>query len=241
MCIRNSLVSLVLVFVLFVNARTVLATTNCVEVFKFLGLSLGPDSRPVFWISRDTTGECMNSELLQIVIERSGSTVISTYLEEYGDWTALREGIRHLETEPPVKVEKNNNGTWMIGESVGQIRVPAKNPDFDELFDQHQNEDFGDGSSWNKKYGVDGISLPLIDGLNTELVVYYPGGLYVNYDISQAFYFQKSGYLLVFTHQPRLAIGLDSMHGFLILRATQEKDGRVARFNGSRPSPQPPR
>ena len=46
----------------------------------------------------------------------------------------------------------------------------------------------------------------------------YPEGLYVDYQISKAYYFPGSGYILVFTHQPLIASGNDTMHGFLLFK-----------------------
>lgn len=223
MSLRRDPVSIVLAFVLLVNAPTVFASTQCVQDFKLLAVSRSP-FRPVFWISEDVTGECFGSYLLQVVIEHPGYDLITTPLKDLPDWSALKEGIGHLVTEPPVKVEKERDGTWIIGESVGKVSAPARNPDFEESFNQHVHEGGSNGSTWNKEYGVDEISLPLIDGLDTELVVYYSGGLYVNYDISQVHYFQEAGYLVIFTHQAKRAVGMDSMHGFLILKATQKED-----------------
>ncbi|OQA00291.1 MAG: hypothetical protein BWY71_00770 [Planctomycetes bacterium ADurb.Bin412] len=60
--------------------------------------------------------------------------------------------------------------------------------------------------------------LPGFDGLSARLVYFYPAGLYVNYEIDRVYYFPKSRYLLIFTRQPQKAVGLDTMHGFLLFR-----------------------
>ena len=68
-----------------------------------------------------------------------------------------------------------------------------------------------------KDKGKDGISLPKIEGLKTELLFSYETGLYINYEISEVHYFPNS-YILVFTHQPIKSVGGDTMHGFFIFK-----------------------
>jgi hypothetical protein len=83
----------------------------------------------------------------------------------------------------------------------------------------------GDERSWNSKHGIQGINTPSVEGLNVRMVYYYPEGLYIDYTISKVYYFPRSGYVLVFTNQPRLASGLDTMHGFLLLKIIKESGG----------------
>ncbi len=60
--------------------------------------------------------------------------------------------------------------------------------------------------------------LPPVDGVRINLVYHYPTGLYINYEINKVYYSPNFGYLLIFTRQPKLAVGLDTMHGFVILK-----------------------
>jgi len=73
-------------------------------------------------------------------------------------------------------------------------------------------------NDWNEEYGLEEVLSPEFEGIKSELVYFYPEGLYINYEISKAYYFPNSGYLLVFTHQSMLASGNDTMHGFLLFK-----------------------
>ena len=206
------------VFTIFLASQSS-ATTNCIQRLGFLALTPGPGS-VVFWISEDLSGECYISQLHQIRVTDSKVVVVSTELEIFENWATFRKGVRQLNREPPVKVRRNraNDGTWVVGEGLALIRAPAKSQGFAQSFEEHVSRGGSGGSTWNKEHGLSGISLPAIDGLKAELIYYHPLGLSIDYAINDAYYFRRSGYILIFTHQLALAVGGDSMHGFLLLK-----------------------
>jgi hypothetical protein len=66
------------------------------------------------------------------------------------------------------------------------------------------------------KYGK--YDLLGIKGTKAVLDYYYPKGFYINYTIDKVYYFPREKVLLVFTQNEKLAAGMDTMHGFMILR-----------------------
>ena len=188
------------------------ATTNCNQSFTFL-CAAANQSR-VLWIVEDVGGECWCSRLIQVVAKDDYASTTYTRFRDYGSWTWLQESIKHIVQEPVIRLEKQN-GAWIIPGTSWRIAVPP--PDTTQLR-MLQEETFASGEAWNSKYGIEGISAPYVEGLNTKIIYYHPEGLYVDYKISKAYYFRHSRYILVFTNQPRLASGLDTMHGFLLLK-----------------------
>ncbi len=98
-------------------------------------------------------------------------------------------------------------------------------PAFDSLLYKEFNEHIVKGGSnaisWFNLKGNKGIKLPNIERIKTKLLFSFKTGLYINYEISEVHYFPKK-YIIVFTHQPQIAVGLDTMDGFLIFKI--EKD-----------------
>lgn len=225
-------ICLIFYFVLLLsiaNLPEVFGTTNCNQTFSFLSLSLSGrfGDEPVFWIVEDVGGECQYSNILQIVPSKLRDNLIDTSLKEYKKWGWLRKGLMSVESEPYIKLSLSN-GIWKEKENILKIRSPFRSIKFDTLADNyvingleinktHLGMDRS-GKLWNENYGMKGIMLPRIEGLDAKLVYYYPKGLYVNYKISKVYYFANLNYLLVFTYQPKLANGLDTMHGFLIFK-----------------------
>ncbi len=212
---NKSLLFYIFIFVLLVGKQDLQATTNCDQAFTFLARSKG--NNPVFWIAEDVGEECFVSYLLLVTISPSKATLISIDLRNFGDWDWLKEGTEHLRTELPVELE-NQNGTWKITQTSEYIKPPPYNSKLSAQFDKHIRKGGSNGVSWNRNHGLKGILLPVIGGAKTKLIYFYPVGLYINYDIAKVYYFPKSGYILIFTHQPKLAVGLDTMHGFLLLK-----------------------
>lgn len=191
------------------------ATTNCNQSFTFLLATA--DSSPVFWIAEDVGGECWYSRLVQIAVEDTKDMAIYTPLGGYESWNWkwLEEKLKGVICQPAIELE-SQNGVWSIPGLLWRIEVAPPDSALLKLFQKEYNA--GRERSWNVRYGTKGISVPLAEGISINLVYYYPEGLYIDYTISKAYYFPHSGYILVFANQPRLASGLDTMHGFLLLK-----------------------
>ena len=109
-------------------------------------------------------------------------------------------------------------GVFSLGNSDGWILSPAPNDSLTQAFKDFMRQGYAGASEWNDAMGTGGFDPPRVNGTDWDLVYYYPSGLYIDYEIREAYYFPGTGYLLLFTHQDMLATGMDTMHGFMILR-----------------------
>lgn len=194
------------------------ATTNCDQSFTFVGRTKG--SNPVFWIGEDVGGECFQSYLHLLAVSGSKVNVITSDLELQDDWEWLLEGMKRFDLEVPLELVKKI-AAWGPKTAKWTVTAPLKN---DKLMAEFDNDVIQKGqalSDWNRVRKLKGVDLPVLDKISAQALYFHPGGLYVNYSISKVLYFAKSGYILVFTHQDKPAVGLDTMHGFILLRRSR--------------------
>ena len=215
---NKRLLVLVAVAAVGLLGRVAEGSTNCTQKFTFLARTRG--ANPTFWIGEDLAGECHYSQLLQVAIVKGKAVLIRSDLELQKDWAWLAAPMKNFRTEEPIEL-MNVKGEWRTKGVKWFIESPARNEQLIDAFGRHITDGGDNGNTWNKKMGPDGIVLPVVDGFDVELVYYYDSGLYVNYEIYKVYYFAKSGYLLAFTGQKRLAVGGDTMHGFVLLRRTK--------------------
>lgn len=192
-------------------------STGCVDIFHFFFLTKGIN--PTFWIGVDVSGECISSYLLQISVKDSSVSVSPSELKEYKNWECIPELDSVLKTFEESSIEYKDE-TWISKE------IKITSPEFDSTlakeFNTHVMKGGSNAYTWYKEKGDNyGFLLSKIEGLNTELLYRYRRGLYFNYKISEVHYFANN-YLLVFAHQPRTAVGADSMHGFFIFRIKKD-------------------
>ena len=174
-------------------------TTNCHQTFHFFFLVQGS---PTFWIGEDLNGECNYSRLLNVSVNDSSVSISQSELKDYNNWGNIAELsslFRKYEDQP---LELNNN-IWENKDL--KIYSPVYDSLLAEEFNGHIRQGGSNAYSWIKIKGKEGIILPDIEGIKTELLFSYKTGLYINYDISEVHYFPGS-YILIFTHQPRKAV-----------------------------------
>lgn len=183
---------------------SLLLSTNCHQQFQFFFFS---EDNPTFWIGEDLSGECVSSRLLNISINDPSVSFSQSVLKEYKVWGDIPKLASLFRT--------------FQEQSLGEIKISA--PLYDSLlaeeFIEHIRQGGDNAKSWIKLKGNNGIKLPQIEGLKAELIFSYSTGLYINYEISEVHYFPNA-YILIITHQPTLAVGLDTMHGFMIFKIT---------------------
>ena len=198
-----------------VDITSKVLTTNCHQTFHFFFLSQGS---PTFWIGEDLSGECQISRLLNISVNDTSGSVSQSELNEYNNWNFVEELNTVFRKYEEQSLELKGN-IWQFKD------LKISKPPYESLLAEEFNEHIGQGGSnaysWLKIKGKDGIILPKIDGIKTELLFSYKSGLYINYEISEVHYFPNA-YLLVFTNQPRKAVGLDTMHGFFIFKIKRD-------------------
>jgi len=168
-----------------------------------------------FWIAEDVSGECLSSRLIQVTVSDSIANMVATNNLQYGEWRWFEEGFKSLGVQLYTELGESD-GKWTEGRFSFEISVPA--PDSQLVRDVNETLRLGQESDWTRKHGLQGVIAPEVKGFKTKIAYYYPNGLYVDYKISRVYLIPTFGYIIIFTQQPRLKSGLDTMHGFLILK-----------------------
>lgn len=201
------------------------ATTDCVQTFKLLGVSGGRASEPcVFWVAEDLAGECHQSRLIQVVVQKTQAGLIKSTLDRYQDWGWWREAVGLLEGPKGVALKKQGS-FWQDPDVRIKLSAPAPNAALMAKYKEGVETWLGYALKWNERMGMDGKLCPSVEGMDVELLYAYSRGLYVNYSIKQAFYFPDRAMLFVQTEQAERAVGMDTMHGFLVLRVLPRTEG----------------
>jgi hypothetical protein len=168
------------------------------------------------FISEDIGGEYHLSRFLTLVIGGNGFSLGKIELEKYKQWDWVEDWKENLRLEDFSRIRKTES-EFQIGEKQ-HVQAPAGNDKLLEEFKAHLRKGGSNGVSWNKKMGKAGMIPPVCKGFDVKNTYYYPGGLYVNYEIAKAFCFERSGVVLLFTENPERSVGLDTMHGFIVLQ-----------------------
>ncbi len=186
--------------------------TFCRQEFEFL--AAGND---MIWIAEDVSGECMSSVLLSLNLRGEGATLGSMYLKEFGKWGPVKDLLPGMYKAMAVELKRDKQG-WLRADKLSwQLGEPKKQCcEVIEQFDEHIRKGASGAESWNRKYGK--YDLPKVKGAKLILDYYYPKGFYINYSIDKAYFFPREKIVLVFTKNEKLAAGMDTMHGFMILK-----------------------
>lgn len=212
---RTQLCTLFCALAIGATGSPVFATTGCEQKYRLFALSEQPE--PVLWIGEDVGGECSYSRLLLVTLGKSGVTVTAINVDRYGDWAWAQGAVKHLRVDVPVQLTREKSALT-IAPSACLVKAPAHSSKLAAAFLDHVAKGGYNGESWNREHGAKGIVLPVLQGFTGELVYDDPGGFYVNYRLGSAYYFPRTGYLLVFTKQDQKAEGDDGMNGFMIFK-----------------------
>ncbi|MBE0534359.1 MAG: hypothetical protein IH624_01730 [Phycisphaerae bacterium] len=193
------------------------ASTSCDQKFTFLGLTRG--SQPILWVAEELGGECLSTQLVQVILDDPNAVTVSTEIPSR-QVTWLKDAMKQFATEAARPLD-DVQGLWMARGATWYVKPPNPRSDLSLAFSAHVAGGGSNGISWNKERGLKGVVAPEVGNAGARLIYSYPAGLYFNYTISQAYFFPRSGHLVVFTHQKLLAVGLDTMHGFMVLKITQ--------------------
>jgi hypothetical protein len=179
-------------------------STYCEQTFKFFFLTKGYKT---FWIGENLSGECQTSTLLNISIFDSNATLAKTSMKNYNSWNEIKILSDAFDTyEAPIA---NNLG----------VRDPLFDSTLANSLSFYLLEGGNNAIKWNAINGKSGIVLPTVENFEFDLLFYYDAGLYINYKISDVQYFPDADLAIIFTEQPVRAVGMDTMHGFLIFNA----------------------
>jgi len=188
-------------------------TTDCVQDYRVLGFSSDYEGHASVWIIEDVAGECNLTQLKQVSVDSTGKTrCVSTHFKHKSDTIEFCRAFRHLETLL-FETFRPGGDNKINFQPNATLSAPAPRGD---LLEKYLNIKYL--VEWNKGDPAETRMLPVFTGCRPEFLYASPDGLYFNYSISQVHYCKANGLLTVFTQQPMLAPGGDTMHGFMVFR-----------------------
>lgn len=194
------------------------ATSFCEQTLKLLGVSGERGDGPcMFWVAEDLSGECGQSRLIQVVIQADRAGLIKSPLKEYQAWGCVGEAVALLEGPETVPLKKQDL-SWQDEDGEVKLTVPDPNQALHERYLKAAETWCSSAREWNTRMGVQGTLCPSVAGKQLELLYAYASGYYVNYRVKRVLYVPKWALLFVQTEQKQRAVGMDTMHGFLVLR-----------------------
>ncbi|NQV33714.1 MAG: hypothetical protein HQ515_13560 [Phycisphaeraceae bacterium] len=202
------------------------ATSFCEQTLKLLGVSgEGANGPCMFWVAEDLSGECGESRLIQVVIQTDHAGLIKSPLKRHQDWGCVGEAVALLEGPETVPLKKQDL-SWQDEDGQIRLTVPDPNQALHERYLKAADTWCSSAREWNVRMGVQGTLCPSVDGSQLELLYAYAAGYYVNYRIKQVLYVPDRALLFVRTEQKQKAVGMDTMHGFLVLRVWPKADAQ---------------
>ncbi len=192
---------------------SVLAATNGVQTFDFLF-----KSGDVLWIGEDIGGEYELSVLHQVVVRDDGVAAGQSELKTFRQWAPIAALDTSVRTEAVIRLESLSDGRWGHSDLTWTLRPPDEDKTLTELFIAHVQAGGSNAESFYAAEQAPAKQPPLFRGADAEPLYFSDRGLFFNYTIDSAYVFVRSGLVLVFTHQPTKAVGLDTMHGFIVMR-----------------------
>lgn len=191
--------------------------SGCIQQYNFF---LKMQFSDLFWIGESIGGDCQSSQLIQVLLEKEKEPqVTEIFLKEYNRWQWFESASGYLKDETVVELEKKG-GSFQDKMYQLKVKPPLYN---NELLRTYQEKFYGVcAEDWNQKLGANGINLPLVEGWKSELKYAHPKGLYFNYELTKAYFFPETNYLLVLTSQQLLCSGYNTQHGFLILKVSKK-------------------
>jgi hypothetical protein len=178
----------------------VVLATNCIQEFSFFGAT----NRRI-WIVEHVGGECHYSKLIQIGFSDSLITSIESKVLEYDRTDYFIDSFAESPQISSVELTK-------VGDNltpVPQMSFTLKPPGVDSSL---LAKNFKDGV----RIYPSSIVSPIIAGVHAQRIYQYEAGLYVNYQIDRAYFVPDKNILIVFTKNPLLTTGGDTMNGFMI-------------------------
>jgi len=201
------------------SSSTTLTATLCDQTFTIHGKTSGENAM-LFW-SVVLGGECEGYIRGFVLVLGDTITPILTTQKWGMDWVPRL--FKDISEEKSIKIEETD-GRYVINDTVW-IEPPAEDTTFPRKFGTVINRG-GDGpKDWYRECPVNCSDYPIVHGCAAAVVYSYEGGLYKNYSFKDLLYYPESGYLVVITDQPLKAVGLDTMHGLLVLRLKTNEDG----------------
>lgn len=206
--LRTELVIIAVAMMLW--TRSSANPSTCSEqTFAFKGKTSSEPSLLVYWELRDGAANMMTTIYYLFLTDDSAWAFTSAFHQDTLGCASLVFTQMNYESyiEP-----KRIDGALRLNDSMSFCP-----PSFDSTFFTRFWDAGGTPSVWYRKCSDNCIDNPIFN-FDSKLIYYHKNGVYKNYEIESAYFYEQSGYLIVFTHNPEKAAGLDTMHGVLIYR-----------------------
>lgn len=203
------------VVLLLLCCFTAKASTNGEQTYRLLF-----KSGDVIWIGQDIGGEYELSMLHQVTVTDKGAADGQSMLRAYGNWTFAADLKNVFRTDLVMALKPLDDHAWGHSDLDWTVRAPATDASLTEQFFAHVHDG---GSNAQTFYAAQKSPTkhPPAVSVKAAPLLFSDHGLFFNYTIDAAWYFPRSRLLLVFTHQPTKAVGLDTMHGFIVMQLNE--------------------
>jgi hypothetical protein len=194
------------------------ASTSGEQDFHFFG-----KTGDTIWITEDIGGEYRLSILHQCIV--SGDEVVHgvSTAKKYAQWQPLTKLTQMLDRNQVVAIGLKQDGSYGHAELNWTVSAPAEDPNFAADFGRHIEAGGSNARTWAQANPSRVLQVPQFENAQAQMLYSYGRGLYVNYRIDWACWLPQSRLLVLFTYQPLKAVGMDTMHGFMLLRIPEEQ------------------
>jgi len=194
------------------GSSTLISATFCEQKFKVYGKTAGEHSI-LFW-ELFVGGECQNWTVNGLFLGNDKDYTMS--IQDHNGSIWLPPFLETVPLEQGVKLA-DSSGKYFLRDSVFTT-PPPDDISFLRHYSALVNEGRGDAAQWYRECPVDCSDYPVFYGVNARLIYAYRDGIYKNYKFKEVLYYPDSGYIVFITDQPRVAMGHDTMHGFLVFK-----------------------
>ncbi len=202
-----------------IPASTALTASLCDQTFTIHGKTSG-DNAMLFW-SVVLGGDCEPIVRGFVLVLGDTTTPVLTTQRWGMDW--VQRIFNDISEEKSIKIEETD-GRYVINDTVW-IEPPAEDTTFLRKFQTVIKHGCRGPKDWYCECPVNCSDYPIVHGCEADIVYAYEGGVYKSYSFKDVLYYPESGYLVVISDQPVKAVGLDTMHGMLVLRLKTNEDG----------------
>jgi len=181
------------------------ASTNRTQRFELLRFD-GVDTTTIVY-QEELDGECEVVYTYSLISTQADTTAKAVLREPLSvDTSYAFDGVVEI---------VDSNSIYFLPDS-GWFRTPAVDSSILRTYNKLAVS--YPAQVWYNNCVSDCLQDPEFEGVKAQRLFYSPKGLYIDYGIKKAYFQEATGLLLIFTDQPRMASGMDTMHGVLLYR-----------------------
>ena len=185
----------------------------CEQFFTVQGKSYGTMS--IMAYQEQLTGDCEQYRLHLVFIHDS----LTTSIEDDGlsSPPSQMDGFFELFGRERCDTLRDSSRVFIIGYKES-CTAPQEDTCFDRKWVEFMKSGGSNSRDWCELNPNECAEYPVFHGVQATLLYQHARSLYRGYSIVEAMYYPTSKILVLVTHQPRKAVGLDTMHGVLVYR-----------------------